>query len=973
LELYAKIYDSQYNIFKNEFKINKSSNGNQNCPSISIGPNDNILIIYESFLDDFDIVFKIFDKDLIIIKEESVLNSYTRGVQGLPVLSKISDDLNIVCWRGKICDDCYINDISCRIVNFQGNTFNSDFLITKKIPVAKQNISLANINSRQIIVGFDLDNYDTTRSNLDAFIEMSYQYQKVNVSITYNQSKPLIVPLKNGDFFVFFLCEGCAKFSNNEIKYRYFNSNGVVSFGGTVLETLNADKTNDFSAVSLSNGNVLIVWDNSTISKNKVIYGKLVNINKNIIKEKFIISSILTNNTIPKIVTNNDGINLVIWNEEDTANNSKKVCGQFYNNNGDNISSNIIPKTSSNINSNACFIGDKKFLILYDNYSNANRSGIFYYSIEPNISSSTTETLLIPNVSDKIFSNSGCTLIGDNKIVVIFKTDSDVFFQIFYNDLSTFLNRTNIDNQIFNKYNPKLINLIGGEFLIGWEESDSDGSGLGVYYKSFKIDGTEKTSKNLANTFTYKDQKNISIGQLIDQTIVVVFSSWGDGDSDGIYYDFIINCPENRYIDSTFNNRCSLKDCKSFIGNCNVCPELYFKLFPDNINCVNSDIKNYLSNPIPKYGYFLKCSTPCDTCNKSIENCSTCISQNAKLIQKSSDIITCSESINGYYYDSITMFYKKCDDSCLTCVENPKKCITWNISSNYFSKFDQVDSCISKDKSPDGYYFNSISYKHEKCDDSCLTCVENPKKCITWNISSNYFSKFDQINSCIQKDKSPDGYYFNSISYKHEKCDDSCLTCVENPKKCITCNISSNYLNRLEDNSDKCVVKCPDGYNNIPVKGVCQICEKNCKTCEFKINNCKSCYQSNYLLEYESGNFTCFKGTEGIYLDKGNKIYKRCDMSCKSCIDDSKKCLFCNTDYFMRENIENTCFDKKSIKLEEFIDPIDSKIKNCNKSCKKCIGKSVSCITCNNDAGFYEFKDPKDNSLSKKFNLIICF
>ena len=85
-------------------------------------------------------------------------------------------------------------------------------------------------------------------------------------------------------------------------------------------------------------------------------------------------------------------------------------------------------------------------------------------------------------------------------------------------------------------------------------------------------------------------------------------------------------------------------------------------------------------------------------------------------------------------------------------------------------------------------------------------------------------------------------------------------------------------------------------------------------------SKCSACNNGDKLVETEPEKFTCKVITNGYYLDKTTNFYRKCDLSCKTCQHDSKKCLICKTDFFKRDGGYDLCFPKNSLKPEEFID-----------------------------------------------------
>jgi len=348
------------------------------------------------------------------------------------------------------------------------------------------------------------------------------------------------------------------------------------------------------------------------------------------IKDIFQINSnSLNNQRNPKIVTNKNGTNLVIWIDQNTV---QDVYGKIFDDSG-NILRNDFKITSYTSNrftliSNACNIGDRRFLILKDDHFFVN--GVEYmnsfgtiYDLDSDFKIG--ETLIGPNI-EEILRHSGCGLLANNRILIVFNY-IQAYYRIFNNDLSLYKEYSFVDNTSTYKQNVSLLNLSSGVFIIIWEENFYiDGSGIGIFYKSFNEKGVELISKTLANTFSYNDQKQASLTQLKDNSVIVVFSSYGDGNGNGIYFQFIIICPSNRFIDTFYYNRCSLCDsiCNSCIGsakNCLPCAPGYYSLEPNRNSCINTKIPdNYLKLPTPIDGYYLKCDKMCGSCINFINN-----------------------------------------------------------------------------------------------------------------------------------------------------------------------------------------------------------------------------------------------------------------------------------------------------------------------------------------------------------------
>jgi len=1007
LDIYAKIFDSNYNCIKDEFKINTNLANDQNWPIITLGPKNEVFIAFESnYSYQWDIQYIIYNKDFsqILIKEDN-LNSDQTGGRGRPFISKIDQDNNLICWNGG-CSGCTAGNISCRIVDFQGNFVTADLSVTKESSKAKRNFRFSNFDSQQFIFTFPYTDYSGGVLK-DIYLDMNYFYQRVNTVPTDDLIKPFTISLNNGGFLILWLCEKCSG-SSNTIRFKTISQNGTALTSDMDIGTIKTIDTNDFSAISLVNGNIFLVWDSyRDTTYLKDIYGSIRDVTGKIIKSKFQIPlSIDNDQSVPKIATNKNGLNLVIWNVYNPSQNQNSVYGRFFNDSGETIGDerNIV-NTNIQQKSNLCYIGNDKFLVLYDNLNNS------FNNVYGIIVSNTVNSIDIGIIIDKDLSNNyinaGCALIGQNRIAIIFNANNQVYYKIYNSiDNSIFKEQTIIDASINPKNNPSIINLITGGFVIGWEESDTDGSGLGVFYKSFDDDGLQSIQKTLANTFTYKDQKQISLAQLTDKSIVIVFSSYGDGDKNGIFYDFIINCPSNRFIDSIYNNRCSVCDspcstCKGTAKFCTSCIDGYYSLEPNQNNCVNTPIpSNYLQNPTPSNRYYLKCSDMCSTCINVINNCQTCKSLTAKLVEISIGLINCLEDTSGYFLPSNLNYYKKCPINCSTCTSETNcnscstgfflaevspnnincissldeyykssnstffqkcsspclKCIGSSIncskcdSNNYLAQIDNSNfNCINDIT---GYYLENSSY-YIKCPSSCKTCT-SANYCTSCSL--NYYLIDNNVGNRICLDNTS-GYYLpiNGVIYK--KCSSICQNCANYDNNCISCENTKKLAESSRNSLTKTCISNFEGYYLDPQSPTqfYKICSENCKTCENSQNNCKTCNLGFYIALTASNSFECIDNITNFFLVPGQNYFQKCAEKCATCIDASK-CLSCNTNKFYI-SIKNTSECIQGCPEGYWQNFLEKNCQLCDPSCKKCLDNTKNCLTCSE--GYFPLKENK--------------
>ena len=106
--------------------------------------------------------------------------------------------------------------------------------------------------------------------------------------------------------------------------------------------------------------------------------------------------------------------------------------------------------------------------------------------------------------------------------------------------------------------------------------------------------------------------------------------------------------------------------------------------------------------------------------------------------------------------------------------------------------------------------------------------------------------------------------------------------------------IYCNNVNSYHENINKCYLK----NSTINNKYICDICRKN-----FKINYNQKDYNNETYID-------CFELKDGYYFDEGDKQYKLCYDSCKTCEikgnDEINNCLLCKEDFTFEINISNS-------------------------------------------------------------------
>jgi hypothetical protein len=162
--------------------------------------------------------------------------------------------------------------------------------------------------------------------------------------------------------------------------------------------------------------------------------------------------------------------------------------------------------------------------------------------------------------------------------------------------------------------------------------------------------------------------------------------------------------------------------------------------------------------------------------------------EGTKIIDERLKLINC---LDGYTIKNDTCVEDKCNSHCKTCKgysedDNNQNCISCKNENEVVLNGNCIEKCPER-------YFVKDSNCYE-CDNSCLSCSENPQNC----------------TKCI------DGEYLDESNHTCNNCTEHCKTCskgLENENEnCLSCDLNSEYqyLIKAEGFNNNCVDKCPE-------------------------------------------------------------------------------------------------------------------------------------------------------------------
>ncbi|KAL4464823.1 hypothetical protein ABPG74_011384 [Tetrahymena malaccensis] len=294
-------------------------------------------------------------------------------------------------------------------------------------------------------------------------------------------------------------------------------------------------------------------------------------------------------------------------------------------------------------------------------------------------------------------------------------------------------------------------------------------------------------------------------------------------------------------------------------------------------------------------------------------------------------VSTCSTS---YYKDDSDKKCKKCDSSCLQCLDNKPQFCSKCINGSFLTI--NTGKCVTD--CGIGQWGRNSDWSCQLCDSTCYACVQNAQNCTSCT-GIYYFYNNQCITTC------PDGFYKGSNN-TCKKCDQSCKTCDNGSNQdCLSCSPSFGYL------KDRQCISCPPQFYGDSNDQTCKPCNNSCFTCDGGNNtDCLSC-TTNYLQDRQ-----CKVQCNSGYW--GNSTTHTCDKCNKNCLTCSLygpdiDCQSCSSPLYLKDKI---CVQSCN-PIGEYGDDNTRKCTVCDSTCYTCSQKTDSdCNSCTGSRQFYNNK-----------------
>ncbi|WP_417525568.1 beta strand repeat-containing protein, partial [Marinovum sp.] len=375
-------------------------------------------------------------------------------------------------------------------------------------PTGNQNDSaIAALTDGGYISVWESINQDNTGDNDGGIFAQRYNADgvpvggefQVNTTVSATQFEPEVAGLSDGGWVIVWRDD-----NGTTIKLDRYDASGNRTVTEQVVPTNTTNTQSDADVVGLSNGGYVVTWTTNDFTggdgSSNAVKGQLFNAAGATVGGEFLVNGqTIGNQSDGAISALDSGRFVVVWTEGDVANgdgSSSAISARIFGANGLPEGGEFQVNTFTNSQQYqpaVATLDNGDFVVTWSSYSqdSTNTYGIYYQR----------------------YDSTGTPIGGEVRV-----------------------------NEYVagNSYNPDIIALDTGGFVISWNEDTPVGSGQDVFTVVFDADGTRVDSDTLVNSETSGAQDNAVMAALPDGNYVVQWTSQtsgsaGDGSGDGVF------------------------------------------------------------------------------------------------------------------------------------------------------------------------------------------------------------------------------------------------------------------------------------------------------------------------------------------------------------------------------------------------------------------------------------------------------
>jgi hypothetical protein len=360
------------------------------------------------------------------------------------------------------------------------------------------------------------------------------------------QMNPAAAGLADGRFVTTWLdYSGTLGDSSWAIHGQIFNADGTKAGAEFRVNTTADGNQAEPTAIGLSDGRFVVMWDSPDSSGNAAIFGQILNVDGTKLGNEFIVTAGATSDVEiggTKITALDDGRFVAAWSWDlDSVNGSGEVLAQVFNSDGSKFGTEFVVNTFT-LNDQygpsitALSNSGGQFVATWSTVDAAQQHSAIHGQIFNSDGSKWSPEFLVSTANATYESGAQVTPLANGAFVVAWNHAAtlDVHAQVFNSNgaksgAEFLVNTTTVDQQAW----PVLAALPDGRFVAAWvdsSETGADSSTTAVRAQVFNANGTKSGAEFLVNTTTDFLQQDPTITVLEDGRFVI---GWSDASETG--------------------------------------------------------------------------------------------------------------------------------------------------------------------------------------------------------------------------------------------------------------------------------------------------------------------------------------------------------------------------------------------------------------------------------------------------------
>lgn len=359
---------------------------------------------------------------------------------------------------------------------------------------------------------------------------------------------------------------------STEIILKHRNTIRNTDNSVTDLVAVNGDfATNRMHSktIYLTNGNQLVTWcSDMQDSSGFGVYATILEHSGSIVKEEFRINThTASNQEFPSVVPLNGGF-IIVWHSlgQDTKQITSGVFAKIFDSTGD------VAKEEFQVNDYTANNQDHPVIIVLDNgnyviaWQSFGQDGSgrgVYAKIYDHTNRVVREEFRVNTHTASNQEFPTLAKLADNKFIVVWQSNQQdgsgygIYAKTFNSDGNVINDEFRINSYTEgNQKYPSVTMLSDGSFIIAWQSQEQDGASYEIYAKKYSREAVPIGEEFIVNGYTENNQERPHITALTDGSCAIVWQSFGqDGYKSSIYGQILTNENNTIYDDTNINGQ----------------------------------------------------------------------------------------------------------------------------------------------------------------------------------------------------------------------------------------------------------------------------------------------------------------------------------------------------------------------------------------------------------------------------------